>query len=82
MVNQPRRLNATDQLALHNFDQLPASAHVRLPVVVALFGISSATVWRWSKTGLLPPPARINGVTFWSVGDLREKLGKPAMPID
>jgi len=65
-------------MALRNFDALPDAAHVRLPVVTALFGISSATVWRWSRTGQLPSPARINGITFWSVGELREKLRKPA----
>lgn len=63
-----------DLSALRDFDRLPASANVRLPVVAALFSISSATVWRWCRSGHLPAPTRINGVTFWSVGELRACL--------
>lgn len=65
-------MNETDTAALRGFDHLPASASVRLPVVAALFSISPATVWRWCKSGHLPAPTRINGVTFWNVGQLRE----------
>jgi predicted DNA-binding transcriptional regulator AlpA len=67
-------LHAADRVALQNFDQLPDSAHVRLPVVAALFGISHVTVWRWSKRGLLPRPSRINSITFWQAGQLRACL--------
>lgn len=59
---------------LENFDSLPASANVRLPVVAALFGVSEVTVWRWSKAGRLPKPVRIGGVTAWNVGALRGAL--------
>lgn len=57
-----------------NFDDLPNSALVRLPAVQALFSISAPTVWRWSKSGELPAPVKVGGVTCWRVGDLREKL--------
>jgi predicted DNA-binding transcriptional regulator AlpA len=57
-----------------SFDELPNSALVRLPAVQALFSISAPTVWRWSKSGELPPPVRVGGVTCWRVGDLRAKL--------
>lgn len=60
--------------ALANFDALPDSANVRQPVVEALFGISPTTVWRRSKTGLLPQPIRLGGTTVWNVGALREVL--------
>lgn len=60
--------------ALTQFDELPASAHVRLRVVAALFGISTATVWRWSKSGQLPEPVRMNGVTMWNVAALRSHM--------
>lgn len=60
--------------SLENFDSLPASANVRQPVVAALFGVSAVTVWRWSKSGRLPKPFRIGGVTVWNVGDLRNTL--------
>ena len=61
--------------ALLNFDALPDSANVRLPVVCALFGISSPTAWRWVKKGTLPAARRLSeGVTAWNVGELRKAL--------
>jgi predicted DNA-binding transcriptional regulator AlpA len=61
--------------ALKNFDSLPDSANVRLPVVQALIGCSSATVWRMVKRGTLPAPrTRSERVTAWNVGDLRKAL--------
>jgi predicted DNA-binding transcriptional regulator AlpA len=58
--------------ALANFDILPDSAHVRLPVVAALRGSSPATVWRHVKAGLLPAPVKLGpNTTAWRVGDLR-----------
>ena len=64
---------------LRQFDELPESAHVRLRVVGALFGISIATVWRWSRSGQLPKPVRINGVTLWNVAALRAHM--PPSPL-
>lgn len=58
------------------FEFLPDCAIVRLPVVRQLFGISSPTVWRWSKNGLLPAPIRVAGITGWQVGAIREALNK------
>jgi hypothetical protein len=64
------------------FDTLPDSAIVRLPVVKSLFSISSPTVWRWSKSGQLPKPVRIAGITGWQVGALRKTLREmTALPI-
>jgi len=61
--------------ALKNFDALPDSAHVRQPVVEALFGISSATVWRRVRNSMLPAPTKFSArVTTWNVGDLRRAL--------
>ena len=61
--------------ALKNFDSLPDSANVRLPVVAALRGCSTATVWRDVKRGLLPAPRKISErVTAWNVGQLRRCL--------
>ena len=61
--------------ALRYFDSLPHSANVRQPVVEALFGYSSATVWRRSKDGGLPRPRKLSpGVTAWNVGELRDAL--------
>ncbi len=61
--------------ALTNYESLPESAHVRLPVVQALVGCSSATVWRMVKRGTLPAPRKLSErVTAWNVGDLRKAL--------
>jgi predicted DNA-binding transcriptional regulator AlpA len=69
--NGPAALGPTNQRALEDFDRLPDSAEVRLPVVAALLGISTVTVWRWSASGRLPKPTRRGGVTTWRVGALR-----------
>lgn len=58
--------------ALAQFDDLPDSAHVRLPVVAALYGVSAPTIWRWSKAGRIPASKKIGpNVAAWSVGELR-----------
>ncbi|MBS0586369.1 MAG: AlpA family phage regulatory protein [Proteobacteria bacterium] len=62
--------------ALKNFDSLPDSANVRQPVVQALYGCSSATIWRMVKRGTLPTPRKLSErITVWNVGDLRKALG-------
>jgi predicted DNA-binding transcriptional regulator AlpA len=61
--------------ALRNFDSLPDSANVRQPVVQALIGCSSATIWRMVKRGTLPAPRKISlNVSAWNVGQLRRCL--------
>jgi predicted DNA-binding transcriptional regulator AlpA len=61
--------------ALKNFDSLPDSASVRLPVVAALKACSPATVWRMVKRGDLPVPRKISQrITAWNVGELRKAL--------
>lgn len=61
--------------ALRNFDALPDSANVRLPVVAALFACSTVTVWRRVKKGSLPAPRKLSeGVTAWNVGQIRQAL--------
>jgi predicted DNA-binding transcriptional regulator AlpA len=58
--------------ALRDFDSLPDSAHVRLPVVQMLFACSSNTVWRRVKSGALPAPKKFSQrITAWNVGALR-----------
>ena len=62
--------------ALRNFDELPNAAHVRQPVVEALFGCSAATVWRRVKAGIIPKPHKLSqNCTTWNVGELRIALG-------
>ena len=61
--------------AVATFNDLPDSAYVPLSVVVILFGISPATVWRWVSNGSLPQPKRFSSrATRWNVGELRAAL--------
>jgi predicted DNA-binding transcriptional regulator AlpA len=63
------------QPALQNFDRLPDSAHVRLPIMVALFACSPATVWRRVKNKSLPQPHKLSdNITAWNVGELRRAI--------
>lgn len=67
---RPQRVSSS----LANFDQLPDSAQVRLPVVAALHDVAPVTIWRWCKLGLLPAPSKKGGVTSWNVGELRKAM--------
>lgn len=69
------------QSALRDFDSLPDSAGVRMPVVAALNNVSEMTVRRWTERGLLPMPTKKGNVTIWNVGALRRsmKSARPAM---
>ena len=61
--------------ALKHFDSLPGSANVRLPIVMRLYGISSASVWRGVKAGTIPKPRKLSPrTTAWMVSDLRQAL--------
>lgn len=69
------RTTSTIPDALKNFDSLPDAANVRQPVVQALFGCSSATIWRMVKRGTLPKPRKLSErLTAWNVGELRKAL--------
>lgn len=70
-----RRTLQTIPLELANFDQLPNSAHVRLPVVAGLYGSSYSNIWRNVKKGLIPSPVKLTtNTTAWNVGELRAAL--------
>ena len=74
----PSQMKPMHAQALRDFDFLPDSANVRLPVVAALHGVSTVTVWRWSNSGKLPAPTRTGGVTAWNVGALRRVMAAAA----
>lgn len=64
---------------LENFDSLPDSANVRVPVVAGLYGYSIPTVWRNARLGLIPKPRKLSDrVTAWNVGELRKALNPSA----
>lgn len=61
--------------ALEEFDRLPDAAHVRLPVVMALYACSDESVRRGVKAGRIPAPRKLGPrVTAWNVGSLRRAL--------
>ena len=63
--------------ALTNFDQLPDSAYIRLPVMVGLFGVSAASIWRGVKNNSIPKPVKISErTTAWNVGVVRKTLAE------
>lgn len=54
-----------------DFDVLPDSALIRLPVLCAVLGVSPATVWRMKS---LPRVKITERTTGWCVGDVRAFL--------
>jgi predicted DNA-binding transcriptional regulator AlpA len=65
------------QEPLKNFDLLPDSAHVRLPIVMALYACSAPTVRRAVKAGRIPKPIKhLDRAVCWNVGELRAALAK------
>ena len=67
---------------LTDFDSLPDSAHVRLPVVMALYACSAPTVRRAVRAGRIPKPLRLffDRAVCWNVGALRMALAKAVTP--
>ncbi len=65
--------------AFANFDQLPDSAYIRLPVVKRLYSVSSATIWRNCKNLKIPAPVKLSErCTAWSVKAIRADLATKA----
>lgn len=61
--------------ALAQFDNLPNSAYVRLPVVIGLYGVSAASIWRGCQKGTIPSPTKLSErCSAWNVGALRKAL--------
>lgn len=68
------------QRTVANFDQLPGTAYVRLPVVLSLLPCSRATFWRWVKTGRVPAPKKMGArISVWNVDEIRQTLKKIEM---
>lgn len=65
--------------ALRDFDQAPNSQQVRLPVVKALLGVSSATIWRMVKAKQLKTHKLTERTTTFNVGELRALLAAKAV---
>lgn len=65
---------------LASFDQTPNSAYIRLPIVMCLYGVSAATIWRGVKKGTMPKPVKLTErTTAWNVGLVRADLAAKAI---
>jgi predicted DNA-binding transcriptional regulator AlpA len=71
-------VNSQALAALKQFEDLPACAYVKMPVVMALFGgISDEEVRRRTRDGRIPKPTKLGSRNnIWQVGQLREALAK------
>jgi len=79
-MQQQKEISNTLPQALSNFDQMPDSSYVRLPIVRALYGVSSATIWRNCAKGLMPAPVKLSErCTAWNVGLIRADLASKAL---
>ncbi|MDO9206515.1 AlpA family transcriptional regulator [Methylotenera sp.] len=73
-------LTQTIPEALKNFDQLPDSAYIRLPVMKGLYGVSSSSIWRGVKNSTIPKPVKLTErTTAWSVRLVRAALAAKAV---
>ena len=60
---------------LQNFSYLPDESLVRLPILMALYGLSKASIYRFIKDGIIPAPIKLSSRTsVWNVGDIRKNL--------
>ena len=67
-----QKVSVHEALALSKFDDLPATSHVRLPVVRGLLGgVSAATIWRLVRAGTLKTHKLTPRTTTFNVGELR-----------
>ena len=66
-----------NKTALQEFDSLPSSGFIRLPVVKGLLGVSSATIWRNVRIGKFPKPIKLSSrVSAWNVQAVRTALAE------
>ena len=75
-----QKVTINEALAISNFDNLPATSFVRLPVVRGLLGgVSAATVWRMVRIGTLKTHKLTPRTTTFNVGELRSLLSVKAL---
>jgi predicted DNA-binding transcriptional regulator AlpA len=68
----PPRQATAEELA--GFGALPDESFVDEPVLKGLMKVSGPTVWRMTKDGRLPRPAKFGRSARWNVGKLRKAL--------
>lgn len=60
-----------------HFNNLPDNARVRSTVVLVILGIEAlSTLWRWEKSGRIPPSQKMAGSRYktWAAGEIRQVL--------
>jgi predicted DNA-binding transcriptional regulator AlpA len=74
----PRRKNTGGiPLAVQNFDKLPDAALVDVRAVAILLGVTTDTVYRWSRDGRLTKPEKIGpNSSRFRVGPLRRAMSQ------
>lgn len=57
--------------------EMPHAGYIRQAGLLAMLPISSATLWRWVKSGSFPSPAKLSPrVTAWPVDEVAKWLQK------
>lgn len=82
IMTQQLKIEQTQAIpeALANFDKLPDSAYIRLPVMKGLYGVSAASIWRGVKNSTIPKPVKLTErTTAWSVKLVRAALAAKAV---
>lgn len=49
---------------------------IRTNELAELLSVSTVTIWKWEKKGLLPPKVKINRVAGWRKADIEKWLEK------
>lgn len=65
--------------AAKHFDSLPDNARVKSTVALVVLGAEAlSTLWRWEKSGRLPPSKKVAGSRYktWTAGEIRQALGE------
>ena len=60
-----------------HFNNLPDNARVKSTVALVILGVDAlSTLWRWEKTGRIPPSKKVAGSRYktWAAGEIREVL--------
>jgi|TARA_B110000902_G_scaffold26677_1_gene29004 predicted DNA-binding transcriptional regulator AlpA len=80
MSQLKRELSQSIPTELVNFDALPDSAHIRLPTMQGLYGVSAASISRGVRRGSTPSPTKLSErCTGWNVGLVRAALAAKAV---
>lgn len=79
MKQLKNQLTKTIPSSLINFDDMPDSAYVSLSVVLGIYSLSRASVYRGIKNETFPKPVKLSEKRVaWNVGAIRADLAEKA----